>query len=92
MTSSPPLPSVCGIQEEDASMGTCSCSGSWHLSGEEVVPADGRWLDFLRMVCVTCGSRRTYMFDITPFFVPRRGVWSSHYSVGVAARTLTGSA
>ena len=64
------------IEEEDRVMGMCSCSGRWRLDGEAVRPLRGRWLDRLSMKCEACASRRTFVFDITRFFVPRTKVWT----------------
>lgn len=64
------------VEDEDRAMGSCSCSGRWKLAGEAVRPVRGRWLDRLSVKCEACGSRRTFVFDITTFFVPQTTAWT----------------
>lgn len=71
------IPVVPNVEDEDLLMGKCECGGSWALAAEEVVPVRLRWYDSLVMTCRSCRQHRRYLFDITPFFDPRPGVWAA---------------
>jgi hypothetical protein len=65
------------VDDEDEHMGLCSCGGQWRLASEMVIPLSQRWFDSLVMTCTRCSQSSGYIFDITPFFDPRPGVWAA---------------
>lgn len=67
---------VWSVEDEDRAIGGCACGGSWRLAGETVDAVCGRWVDSLTVTCGICSVRRTFEFDITPFFEVRPSVWS----------------
>jgi hypothetical protein len=70
-------PPVESIEEEDHSMGLCSCSGAWRLAGNAVWPKTGRWIDHVDVTCSNCGARRAFEFDVTSFIEARPGIWNN---------------
>lgn len=75
MTTPMTLPTAASIDEEDRSMGLCSCSGEWRLAGNAVWPTTGRWIDHVDVTCSNCGARTAFEFDVTSFFEARPGIW-----------------
>jgi hypothetical protein len=43
----------------------CGNGGSWEVSGQELVPAGGRFFDLFHVTCTTTKAVRDYYFDVT---------------------------
>jgi hypothetical protein len=77
----PAVPNVKSIAEEERLLGSCDCGGAWELRYEEVIPLDGgRWADTLVFRCVTCGTLRRGIFDVTALMEVAPRVWSGWQS------------
>ncbi len=59
-----------GVQAEMSYIGGLSCdeSGRWQVTGQELVPAGGRYYDLLHAVCSVSKHPRDFYFDVTSFF------------------------
>ncbi len=63
------------VEDEERVIGRCACQTPWRLASNTVNPVAGRWHDSVTVCCPECGQRREFVFDITPFFSPRPGIW-----------------
>lgn len=46
----------------------CDSGGSWQVSGQELIPAGGRFFDLFHVTCSTSKAVRDYYFDVTSSF------------------------
>ena len=90
MSSQGTLQRVRHVDDEDLLMASCSCGGSWRLHSNDVAPVAGRWHDRLGVVCDRCGQPKSFVFDITAFFVSRPGVWGRTVVASRAQRGFLG--
>lgn len=65
------------VDDEDRRMGACPCGGRWRVARETLVPTRGRWVDDLVVRCDSCMTPNGFLFDVTEFFEPRPGVWTT---------------
>lgn len=59
-----------GVQAEMSYLGSLSCDGGgrWQVTGQELVPAGGRYYDLIHTACSVSKHPRDFYFDSTSFY------------------------